>query len=106
MLTFDLWVATGRSFTDIAMPGEEVDKAIVDYFINVIMPASLQAGYVQMGEPHSFFVRTKMASGVKHTSPFLKTRAANGFTTGHVLGVKRNVVYETSSTSKSMSNMP
>ncbi len=54
MLTFDLWVATGRSFTDIAMPGEEVDKAIVDYFINVIMPASLQAGYVQMGEPHSF----------------------------------------------------
>lgn len=54
MLTFDLWMATERCFTDIAMPGEEVDTQIIDYFVNVVPPASLQAGYVQMGEAQSF----------------------------------------------------
>ncbi len=53
MLTFDLWAATERSFTDIAVPGEEVDEAIIEYFTDIISPASLQTGYLQMGEPQS-----------------------------------------------------
>lgn len=53
MLTFDLWHATGKDFTEIARPGEEVDDLIIGYFINVLPPRSLQSGYMQVGEPYS-----------------------------------------------------
>ncbi len=53
MLTYELWHETGKSFSELALVGEEVDEEMVDYFINVLPPFSMRPGYVQVGEAHS-----------------------------------------------------
>lgn len=45
------WEAAG-DFTKAAMPGDTIDEEIVDYFMDVLPPASMERGYLQVGEPY------------------------------------------------------
>lgn len=38
---------------DYLKVGDEVDQEMVDYFLNVLPPATWRANLVQLGEPHS-----------------------------------------------------
>lgn len=42
-----------ESIRDYLEIGDEVDQELVDYFVNVLPPATLRGDLVQMGEPYS-----------------------------------------------------
>lgn len=44
------WTGT---FDECCDPGDTVDEKIVEHFMNCVPPASMEAGYLQCGEPHS-----------------------------------------------------
>lgn len=41
------------SFEAYCKPGELVDEDMVDYFLNILPPRAMRAGYIQAGEPYS-----------------------------------------------------
>ena len=48
------WTESGISnFMDYCSPGDEVDEALVDYFLNVVPPATHRTTFIQAGEPYS-----------------------------------------------------
>lgn len=53
MKTLKNWLETEKNFKDFVQVGEEVDEEMVDYFMNVLPPRSMSAGYLQVGEPYS-----------------------------------------------------
>ena len=68
-ITREMWHG---SFNDIANPGDTVDFGIVDYFANVLPPASMEIGYIQCGEPcsHVFQKETGMCRATYLTFAF------------------------------------
>lgn len=45
---------TGKSgWDDYCRPGERVGEDVYDYFLDIVPPRSMSAGYLQVGEPHS-----------------------------------------------------
>lgn len=51
MKTYKEWMKSDKRFDEYIQPGDEVDEAIVDYFMNVLPPRSMSYGYLQAGEP-------------------------------------------------------
>lgn len=52
--TLDNWYTSGiDKFSDYCFPGDTVAEDIVDYFMNILPPASMGYGYLQAGEAHS-----------------------------------------------------
>lgn len=52
--TYAGWSESGLgSFGDYCTPGDEVDEAMVDYFLEVVPPATFNASLIQCGEPYS-----------------------------------------------------
>lgn len=48
------WRESGfRTFEDYFDPGDEVSDGVVDYFTNILPPAAMDFGYLQMGEAFS-----------------------------------------------------
>ena len=45
--------SNAQSFTEYCKVEEEVAEEIVDYFRNILPPASMEANYLQVGEVHS-----------------------------------------------------
>ena len=52
MKTLKEWDESGKSLTDYLKPGDEVDKEMVDYFMDLLPPHRMSAGYLQVGEPY------------------------------------------------------
>lgn len=51
--TYDGWHESGiGTFEDYVQPGDEVDEAFVDYFVNVLPPTTCRGDLVQGGEPY------------------------------------------------------
>lgn len=53
MKTLKGWMKTEDNFKDYVQPGDEVDEAMVDHFMNALPPRNLSYGYMQCGEPIS-----------------------------------------------------
>lgn len=51
MITMEEWESAG-SFDLCASPGDAVEEAIVDEFMNCVPPATLRRDLMQCGEPH------------------------------------------------------
>ena len=51
--TLEGWEKDGRSWGEYCKPGDEIDGAAYDYFLNVLPPCTMHYGYFQVGEPHS-----------------------------------------------------
>lgn len=52
--TLDSWYSSGiDKFSDYCFPGDTVTEDIVDYFTNILPPASMGYGYLQAGEAYS-----------------------------------------------------
>ena len=52
--TYEGWGESGvGSFGEYCKPGDEVDDAMVDYFLNVVPPATFKSNLIQAGEPYS-----------------------------------------------------
>ena len=51
MKTYKAWLKAEQSFREFVQPEDEVDEAMVDYFVNVLPPHSMNFGYLQVGEP-------------------------------------------------------
>jgi hypothetical protein len=52
--TYAGWSESGLgNFSDYCQPGDEVDEKVVDYFLNVVPPASHRSDLIQCGEPYS-----------------------------------------------------
>ena len=51
MKTLKEWMKTDGSFREYVKPGDEVDEAMVDYFMNILPPRKMSYGYLQVGEP-------------------------------------------------------
>lgn len=51
--TMEGWRRSGLTFDDYFFPGDVVEEDIVDHFVNVVPPVTLQRGCVQVGEEHS-----------------------------------------------------
>ena len=49
-ITMDNWEGSFDKFVEV---GDTVSKEIVDYFTDVMPPASMGFGYLQVGEPYS-----------------------------------------------------
>lgn len=48
----DSW--TGQyDWTDYAKPGDLVDESVIDYFMTVLPPRTIEFGMIQVGEPYS-----------------------------------------------------
>lgn len=41
------------NFKDYVQPGDEVDEAMVDHFMNILPPRRMSYGYLQVGEPEN-----------------------------------------------------
>lgn len=41
------------SWDDYAKPGDLVDEAVYENFLNILPPRSMSGGYLQVGEPYS-----------------------------------------------------
>lgn len=54
MKTMKDWNASHSDFHHFANPGDEVDEAIVRYFLGVVPPATHAPNYVQCGEAYDF----------------------------------------------------
>lgn len=52
MITMEMWEAAG-DFSEIAKAGDEVERAIVDVFLNSVPPYVHRADYIQCGEAYS-----------------------------------------------------
>ncbi len=54
MKTYQGWIESGiRSFGEYCLPDDEVDEEMVDYFMDILPPATFRADCAQVGEPHS-----------------------------------------------------
>lgn len=52
--TFEGWHKSGLpTFEDYCFPGDKVDVAVVEHFLNSVPPVTLQPGFVQAGEAFS-----------------------------------------------------
>lgn len=52
--TYKGWHESGlRIFEEYCFPGDKVDEAVVDHFVNSVPPTTFRDGYVQAGEPYS-----------------------------------------------------
>lgn len=51
--TMESWSNSGLSFDEYCFPGDVVAEDIVDYFVNVVPPATLRYDCVQAGEEHN-----------------------------------------------------
>lgn len=52
--TIQGWHESGvNSWTEYCKPGDLVDGTVFDYFLDILPPASLGHGYLQVGEPYS-----------------------------------------------------
>lgn len=52
MKTYKEWVESKVCFSSFVQEGDVVDEAIVDYFIEVLPPVTMNFTMVQMGEPY------------------------------------------------------
>lgn len=53
--TYNGWQNSGfRSFQDFCVPGDLVDEAMVDYFVNIVPPVLQRSSCTQCGEPYSY----------------------------------------------------
>lgn len=46
------WEESEKNWDDFCKPGELVDEDIYGYFLNILPPRNMGAGYLQVGEPH------------------------------------------------------
>ena len=46
------WEESGKNWDDFCKPGELVDEDIYWYFLNILPPRNMGAGYLQVGEPY------------------------------------------------------
>lgn len=52
--TYEGWGESGlRMFEEYCFPGDEVDEAMVDYFVNSVPPVLMRSSCTQAGEPFS-----------------------------------------------------
>lgn len=52
--TYDGWLESGMpTFEEYCFPGDEVDEAMVDYFVNSVPPVLMRSSCTQAGEPFS-----------------------------------------------------
>lgn len=54
MKTNKAWNESKLDFGRFAQAGDQVDQDIVDYFLGVVPPKTMQPGLIQCGEPYSF----------------------------------------------------
>jgi hypothetical protein len=53
MKTLSGWEAQGGDVCRYLEVGDEVDEAMVEYFLNLMWPAAMSSSLVQMGEPQA-----------------------------------------------------
>lgn len=52
--TYKGWQESGlRTFEEYCFPGDKVDEAVIDHFVNSISPITLRSDFVQAGEAYS-----------------------------------------------------
>ena len=75
--TYEGWLNSGlRTFEEYCFPGDEVDEAVVDHFVNSVPPVTLRSSCTQAGEPYS-------------TEPDGHGNCGNTYTTFHSIGEGR-----------------
>jgi len=47
------WEDSDSDWGEYCKPGDLVEEAVYDYFLNILPPRSFTAGYLQVGEPYS-----------------------------------------------------
>ena len=52
MKTLKGWEESGKNWDDFCKPGELVDEDVYWYFLNILPPRNMGAGYLQVGEPY------------------------------------------------------
>lgn len=75
--TYEGWLSSGlHSFEEYCFPGDEVDEAVVDHFVNCVPPVTMRLSCTQAGEAYS-------------TEPDGDGRHRNTYTTFHSIGEGR-----------------
>lgn len=66
--TYDQWSESKQDLSKFLQIGDIVDEDMVDYFINVLPPACMSGGVVQIGEPSNHVEGKATYETLKKTS--------------------------------------
>lgn len=66
------WEESGKNWDDFCKPGELVDEDIYWYFLNILPPRNMGAGYLQVGEPYDSRLNPKTGKYMATYSTFVK----------------------------------
>lgn len=66
------WEESGKNWDDFCKPGELVDEDVYWYFLNILPPRNMGAGYLQVGEPYDSRLNPKTGKYMATYSTFVK----------------------------------
>lgn len=66
------WEESGKNWDDFCKPGDLVDEDVYWYFLNILPPRNMGAGYLQVGEPYDSRLNPKTGKYVATYSTFVK----------------------------------
>ena len=66
------WEESGKNWDDFCKPGELVDEDVYWYFLNILPPRNMGAGYLQVGEPYDSRLNPKTGKYMATYSTFVR----------------------------------
>lgn len=70
--TLKEWEESGKNWDDFCKPGELVDEDVYWYFLNILPPRNMGAGYLQVGGPYDSRLNPKTGKYMATYSTFVK----------------------------------
>lgn len=66
------WEESEKNWDDFCKPGELVDEDVYWYFLNILPPRNMGAGYLQVGEPYDSRLNPKTGKYTATYSTFVR----------------------------------
>lgn len=70
--TLKEWEESGKNWDDFCKPGELVDEDVYWYFLNILPPRNMGAGYLQVGGPYDSRLNPKTGKYMATYSTFVR----------------------------------
>ncbi len=70
--TLKEWEESGKNWDDFCKPGDLVDEDVYWYFLNILPPRNMGAGYLQVGEPYDSRLNPRTGKYMATYSTFTK----------------------------------
>lgn len=70
--TLKEWEESGKNWCDFCKPEDLVDEDVYWYFLNILPPRNMRAGYLQVGEPYDSRFNPKAGKHMATYSTFVR----------------------------------